>query len=197
MDNVCVVLFTCLRANGPNYKSPIDFYSREIPSSNQFHIDCINWSTQIRHIEYIQLDVPSFRNHRGTYFSKMEMKQLITVVKNLPEHCEFIYKITGKYEIVDFWKIITRINHRTTQLVVQGARRHSFWGWSSEVFGSSRNLLNAMLMDISLSHNTERFVLKVKKVVSAINASTISFLPTLPLRVPTQRTSDKKWLRYL
>lgn len=197
MTGICVVLFTCSREFGPDYNDSIEFYSREIPVNNLFHIDCANWSTRINHLVYMQGEKPSLTNHRGMYFSKHEILQLNAVVKYLPKYCEFVYKITGKYQILHLWSTIKLINHNFTNLVIQGSRRHSFWGWSCELFGCNRNLLKAMLMDMIHVKNTERFLLKLKKVVSAIDASTIRFLPKMFLRVRTQRTSDGIYLKSL
>ena len=136
MTGICVVLFTCSREFGPDYNHSIEFYSREIPVNNLFHIDCVNWSTRINHLDYMQGEKPSLTNHRGMYFSKHEILQLNAVVKYLPKYCEFVYKITGKYQISHLWSTLKLINHNFTNLVIQGSRRHSFWGWSCELFGA-------------------------------------------------------------
>lgn len=198
MDGVCIVLFVCTRANGPNYTSAFNFWSNEVPSEHLFVVDCISTNTTLMNkIDYSQKEPISMTNSRGSYFSQQELHQMKAVNKQLPDTCNFVYKITGKYQIASFWETIKQIHgeNRSTKMVVQGGRRHSFWGWSSEVFGCDRKFLNAVLMDTRIVKiNTERLVLKMIKIVKSIDAARLTFLGHLQLLVPIQRTSDNSRL---
>ena len=192
MYNTCLVLHMC--ASFFDYNASLEFWSNQ-PSEyvRIFGIDgCVNHSIPVPRIPYVQKVKPS---HNRFKISNFERLQLLAVSKHLPNDCDFVVKLTGKYMLPTMMSVVKRISNRT--LLALSSRGESYGGIASEVFGMNRALLIKMLALWTDGRNTESFVQRAYDIVSVIDATRVSRMPKMNTFGSAVRYSDKHHLKYL
>ena len=156
----CVLLLFCSnRTQDAAYRDSLEVWNMSGSSLRRYAVDACGNITQpyknIQTIPYRQEDKRTVNRRR---ISGLERGALLGSMKVLKEEkCEYIFKITGKYPVLKGLEKEVRDTPSTTHLALS-SRGRSYGGWSSEIFGARRELLQNALLAWTDGRNTESFL---------------------------------------
>jgi len=90
--------------------------------------------------------------------------------------------------------VLTGLPERT--LLALSSRGRSYGGYSSEIFGVERTLYGKVLALWTDGRNTESFVLRLRDILDAIDASRWVTMPRMRAIGRIRRYSDKRRMTY-
>ena len=135
--------------------------------------------------------------------SEQRRAQIVACVRNVsPRHPQTndtnltrTFFCRGKYTPQKMKEAVASLPNRT--MLALSSRGMSYGGYSSELFGMDRILLQHSLNLWTDVRNTESFVARMRSLVLHIDKSTVTYFPKLNLKNATRRYSDKRLLTFL
>lgn len=195
---VCLVLHICRRPQWvETYNRTFALWGAERPRSfDMFYIDSCGDGfdfPNIKRINYRQEPPP----RKSWNLTPFERAQSAAVLENLPPHCTFVIKLTGKYHAPALVHHLDALDATRTRLLIQRRAAWGGTGWPSELFGADRELLRSCLGRWARESNTEAFVKWMRSMVRALNVSFVKTLPRMKLSFQVKRSSDGRLMTAL